>query len=141
VIEVVQGKLWNRPTPLGEGDYGPFFEACAQGRLLIQICERCGHRQFYPRPFCVRCAADVAWLETSGRGSLYTFTVIRQFRGEPFASELPYALGMVDLDEGVRMFGGITDVDPADLRVGVPLVAYAVEYEPGRAMPHWRPAR
>jgi uncharacterized OB-fold protein len=139
-MQVVQGKPWNRPAPLGEGDYGPFFEACAQGRLLVQSCPSCGHRQFYPRPFCVQCAATPEWLEASGRGSLYTYTVIRQFRGEPYASELPYALGMVDLAEGVRMFGGITGVDPAQVRIGMPLVAYAVEYEPGRAMPYWRPA-
>jgi uncharacterized protein len=140
-MDVIRGRVWSRPVPQGEGDYGPFLEGCAEGRLLVQRCTACEHRQFYPRPFCVRCAGPVEWIEASGLGSLYTFTVVRQFRGEPFGSELPYVVGMVDLDEGVRMLGTLTDVAVDDVRIGMPVESYAVEYEPGRAIVFWRPRR
>ncbi len=139
-MDVVRDRPWNRPTPQGEGDFGPFLEACAEGRLLIQQCPACHHRQFYPRALCTRCGAAPGWYEVSGRGTLYTFTVVRQFRAPPFGDELPYAVGMVDLPEGVRLFGGITTADVAGVHIGMALEAYAVEFEPGRALPYWRPA-
>ena len=61
--------------------------------------------------------------------------------GEPFAHQLPYVLAMVDLAEGVRMFGTLTDVDVESVEIGMPVTAYAREYEPGRALVYWRPAR
>jgi uncharacterized OB-fold protein len=139
MIEVVRGKAWGRPIPNGEGDYGPFLEACAAGRLLIQQCPACGHRQFYPRPMCTVCAAVPDWLEVSGLGTLHTFTVVRQFRAAPCDHQQADARGPVDLDEGVRMLGGVTDVAVDALHIGMRLGAYAVEYEPGRALPYWRP--
>ncbi|HEV8295691.1 MAG TPA: OB-fold domain-containing protein [Acidimicrobiales bacterium] len=140
MIDVVRGREWGRPIPNGEGDYGPFLEACAGGRLLIQECPQCGNRQFYPRPICTSCGGTPDWLEASGLATLHTFTVVRQFRARPFGDELPYAVGVVDLDEGVRMLGNITDVAVDDIHVGIRLVAYGVEFEPGRAVPYWRPA-
>jgi uncharacterized OB-fold protein len=71
---------------------------------------------------------------------VYTYTVIRQYGQKPFAEELPYCLVMVDLDDvPVRLFGTLTGVAPDDVRVDLPVEAYAVEYEPGRAVPYWRP--
>ncbi len=138
-MEVVTGKAWNRPRPAGEGEYGPWFEACAQGRLLVQRCPDCQHYQWYPRAVCVRCGGTPEWHAVGNRGRIYTFTVIRQYGAPPFASELPYAVAMVDLDDvPVRLFGAITDADIDAIAVGAPVEAYAVEYEPGRAVPYWR---
>ena len=139
-MDVVRGEPWNRPIPGGEGDFGAFYEACAQGRLLVQRCPACDHRQFYPRLVCTACAATPEWLECAGTGTVHTFTVIRQYRAEPFGSELPYALAMVDLPEGPRLFGRLTGVVADEVRIGLAVEAYAVEFEPGRAVVHWRPA-
>jgi hypothetical protein len=139
-MDVVRSEPWNRPIPNGEGEYGDFYEACAEGRLLVQRCPVCNHRQFYPRPVCTKCAATPEWLECGGTGTVHTFTVIRQYRAEPFGSELPYALAMIDLPEGPRMFGRLTDVAADDVRIGMAVEAYAIEFEDGRAVPHWRPS-
>ena len=138
-MDVIRGETWNRPIPNGEAEYGEFYDACAEGRLLVQRCPLCDHVQFYPRPMCTRCAATPVWLECAGVGTVYTFTVVRQYRAEPFGSELPYALAMIDLPEGPRMFGRLTGIDPADVRIGMAVEAYAVEFEPGRAIVQWRP--
>ncbi len=141
-MDVVRGRVWDRPTPLGEGDFGPWYEACAQGRLLIQRCPACGHAQWYPRPVCTACAATPQWAEVAPSGTLHTFTVVRQFLAAPFKAELPYVVGLVDLDDApsVRLFGTVTDVDVTEVRIGMSLRAYAVEYEEGRALPYWRPS-
>jgi uncharacterized protein len=140
MMEVVRDRQWDRPTPAGEGEYGPWFEACAQGKLLIQRCDACGHRQWYPRAVCTSCAATPQWEEVSHRGTVYTFTIIRQYHAKPFGGELPYCVAMVDLDDApVRMFGTLTGIAVDDVCVDLPVEAYAVEYTPGRAVPYWRP--
>ena len=83
----------------------------AEGRLLIQECPKCGHRQWYPRALCTACGADPEWLECSGRGTVHTFTSSASRGCAPFQDELPYVIAMVELDEGPLMFGNVTDCD------------------------------
>ena len=90
----------------------PFWEAASEGRLLYQRCPSCGHRQFYPRALCTACGATPEWAEASGRGEVHTFTVVRQHGGKAFREELPYVVAIVELSEGVRMMGTLTDVAP-----------------------------
>jgi uncharacterized OB-fold protein len=128
-----------RPLPAPDAVSAPYWEAAAEGRLLFQQCTVCGNRQFYPRAMCTACAGAVEWLESSGRGTVHTFTVIRQNWSEPFKSQLPYVVAMVDLDEGVRMMAGLTDCEPDDVRIGMAVEAYTVEVEDGLGIPFFRP--
>ena len=121
--------------------FAPFWEAAARGELLYQECPTCGHRQFYPRALCTACGADPEWAEASGRGTVHTFTVVRQYGTPPFKDELPYVVAVIELDEGVRMIGNVTDCAVDAVRVGMAVEAYAVEFELGLALPFWRPAR
>jgi uncharacterized OB-fold protein len=139
-MEVRTVEAWTRPRPAGEGAGGPFWAAAAQGRLIIQHCLACNTRQFYPRPLCVTCGADPEWEEASGRGVLHTFTVIRQNGAEPFRSDLPYIVGMVELEEGPRMMGNITGCDVDDVAIGMGLVAYSVKVSDQVAVVFWEPA-
>jgi uncharacterized OB-fold protein len=138
-IEVVEAAEWERPVPRKDAASGPYWEAAAEGRLLLQRCPRCGHRQFYPRHACTRCAATPEWEEASARGTVHTFTVIRQNHAKPFRDELPYIVAMIDLDEGPRMMGNVTGCDPDEVRVGMPVEAYMVKVEDGLGVPFWRP--
>ena len=128
-----------RPLPAPDAVSAPYWEAAADGRLLFQRCTACGNRQFYPRAMCTACAGDPEWVEASGRGTVHTFTVIRQNWSEPFRSQLPYVVAMVDLDEGVRMMAGLTDCDPAEVRIGMAVEAYTVRVEDGLGIPFFRP--
>jgi uncharacterized OB-fold protein len=131
---------WERPLPQKDGVSSPYWEAAGRGELLIQRCPRCGHRQFYPRALCTECGADPEWERASGRGTVHTFTVIRQNHARPFVNELPYVVAMVDLEEGVRMMGNITGCPPEDVRIGMAVEAYMVEAEPDLGVAFWRPA-
>ena len=107
-----------RPLPLPDQDTSVFWDGTRDGKLLIQRCTACGRTQFYPRYFCTLCAADIEWIEASGLGTIYTFSIVRQNGTPPFDSLVPYVLAMVDLDEGVRMMGNVVDVDVDDVAIG-----------------------
>ena len=86
--------------------------ARARASCSIQECPTAGHRQFYPRALCTACGGEPRVVdERSGRGTIHTFTVIRQYGMPPFRDELPYVVAMVELPEGPLIMGNVTDCD------------------------------
>ena len=111
-----------RPQPIPTAETAPYWRAAHEGRLEIQYCRDCARHQFYPRAFCTRCLSDqIEWLRASGRGRIYTYTVCHVTGHPAFEARVPYAIGMVELDEGVRMLAGIVDSDLGRLAVGAPV--------------------
>ncbi|MCP3821927.1 Zn-ribbon domain-containing OB-fold protein [Streptomyces sp. A3M-1-3] len=100
----------------------PYWEAAAQGRLLLRRCSACGRAHHYPREFCPHCwSDDVTWEPTSGRATLYTWSVVHRNDLPPFGSRVPYVAAVVDLAEGPRMMTEVVDCAAADLRIGMAL--------------------
>ncbi len=92
--------------PYGDPTTEPFWAACRERRLLVQRCGACGHHQFYPRPLCLACESlDLAWVEVSGKGTIYSLTTVRI----PVTPELPppYRVAIVELAEGPRLLSNI----------------------------------
>jgi uncharacterized protein len=139
MMEVVRGRTWTKPLPERDPVFAPFWEGAAEGRLLYQECPVCGHRQFYPRALCTACGADPAWAEASGRGTVHTYTIVRQYGAPPFKDELPYVVAVIELDEGVKMVGNVTDCPVDAVHVGMPVEAYAVAAAERVGVPFWRP--
>jgi uncharacterized OB-fold protein len=111
-----------RPLPILDSRSRVFFDAAAEGKLLIQRCASCGVHQFYPRAHCTRCfAPDPDWVEASGRGALHTFSIVHRTPNEEFAEDCPYVFAIVELEEGVRMTANLVDVDLRDLRCDMPV--------------------
>ncbi|WBO65617.1 Zn-ribbon domain-containing OB-fold protein [Streptomyces camelliae] len=82
----------------------PYWEAAAEGRLLIRRCGACGRAHHYPREFCPHCwSEDVTWEEASGRATLYTWSTVHRNDLPPFGERTPYIAAVVDLAEGPRM--------------------------------------
>lgn len=107
------------PTPGRETT--PFWDALAEGRLVLPRCDNGGHVVWYPRQFCPVChTMGVSWFEASGKGAIYSFTVVRQAHGEwkPF---VPYVIAYVELDEGPRVLTNIIDCDPETVAIGDPV--------------------
>ncbi|NGN66679.1 Zn-ribbon domain-containing OB-fold protein [Streptomyces sp. A7024] len=121
----------------------PWWEAAAEGRLLIRRCraDGCGAAHHYPREFCPQCwSEDVVWEEASGVGSLYTWSVVHMNDLPPFGERVPYAAAVVELAEGPRMMTEVVDCAEADLRVGMPLRVTFREGGGERRVPVFRPA-
>jgi hypothetical protein len=138
--DVITPTEWTKPLPTVDDVNRPFWTAAAEGRLVIQECAQCGHRQFYPRALCTQCGGEPGWIECSGRGEVHTFTIVRQMGMRPFRDELPYVVAMVTLEEGPRLMGNVTDVDPDAVRIGLPVEVYFVRAAEDVGIPMWRPA-
>jgi uncharacterized protein len=138
--EVLTPGEWQKPLPGPDDVNREYWAAAAEGRLLVQECPSCGHRQFYPRALCTQCGGEPGWLTCSGRGTVHTFTVIRQMGMPPFRDELPYVVAMIELEEGPLMMGNVTGVEPDAVRIGLPVEAYFVRAADDVGIPMWRPA-
>jgi uncharacterized protein len=138
--DVTTVEEWSKPLPQPDNVSAPYWQAGAEGRLLVQQCPKCGHRQFYPRALCTVCASDPEWLECTGRGTVHTFTVVRQNGARPFRDELPYPIAMVELEEGPLIMGAITDCDVDDVRIGMPVEVHFLKAADDIGIPYWRPA-
>ncbi len=89
-------------NPIRDG----FRAGLAQGELLVQKCNDCGGLNMYPRHACPHCQSlSLGWQKASGRGILHSYTVLRQGAPQGFEGDLPYALGVVKLQEGVQLLG------------------------------------
>jgi uncharacterized OB-fold protein len=95
-----------KPSPQISEVSRPYWEAAAEGRLVLQHCASCGKVRHYPRLLCDACYSDaVDWKQASGRGKVHSWTVAHYAYHPAFAPDLPYTLVTVDLDEGVRALG------------------------------------
>jgi uncharacterized protein len=112
-----------RPAPIGDADSAPYWTGAHQGRLMVQRCRDCGEAQLYGRAHCRRCRGAVVWEEASGRGTVYSFTVIRQNYVRPFRDLVPYVVALVDLEEGPRVMTNIVGCEPEAVRIGMPVTA------------------
>jgi len=84
----------------------PYYEALARGELIVQHCKSCDRNIMYPRHLCPFCyEADLDWVPVSGKGILHSFAVQRVGAPTGFEDDLPFALGVVKLDEGVQLLG------------------------------------
>ncbi|OZI25851.1 hypothetical protein CAL26_00335 [Bordetella genomosp. 9] len=100
------------PAPATNPENEAFFTAAAQGKLLYGHCVSCGRAHYYPRRSCPHCfSASVDWVEASGRGQIYTYTVT----GNETDRQV---LAFIELDEGVRMLSNIVGAPPTMLAVG-----------------------
>ena len=106
-----------RPQPVATAETRPYWDAARESRLMVQHCASCRRHQFYPRAFCAACLSDdVQWVQARGTGRIYTFTICR-IAANP-AMTAPYAVALIDLDEGVRMLADIVDCDIELIRTG-----------------------
>ena len=141
--EIPRTKTWHLPVP--DVETKRYWDAAAASRLLIKYCRRCRAHFFYPRDHCPRCwATDTEWQDASGRGTVYTFTIVHQNDLPPFNERVPYVVAIVELEEGVRMTANIEGCAPDDVRCGMPVVVdYRLEQrseEESVALPVFKPA-
>jgi uncharacterized OB-fold protein len=129
-----------KPVPVPDEISAPFFKGAREGKLMLQHCSGCERWSFPVRERCPHCfAARLEWRQASGRGTLYTFTVMHQVMNPGFASAVPYNLAQVDLEEGVRMVSNVVGIRNDALRVGMKLEAVFEDVGESVSLPKFRP--
>jgi uncharacterized OB-fold protein len=119
-----------------------FWDAARDHRLVVQRCTECGYYIHWPRPLCPKCHSDkLAPAPVSGRGKVYTFTVVHHMFHPAFADDMPYNLALVELEEqpGLRMLANVIDCPNDALRIGM-LVEVTFEDREEHTVPQFRPA-
>jgi uncharacterized OB-fold protein len=131
-----------RPIPDPDDQSGPFWEAAARHQLVVQRCASCGRFRHPPRPMCPACRSmEAAFEPVSGRAHLWSWVVAHPPVLPAFAERVPYNVGVVELEVGVRMIGQVVDCANEDLRAGMPVEVAFEDVEEGVSLPGWRPAR
>ena len=124
-----------RPTVFSQ----PFWDACRRGELTFQRCNACEGIVFIPQPACTHClSADLRWERSAGKGAIYSWTVV--WRPQTPAFEIPYAIAIIDVDEGYQMMSNVVGVDPATLKVEQRVEVSFHTMNDEITMPYFRPA-
>jgi uncharacterized OB-fold protein len=102
-----------------------FFAGAARGELLVPRCDECGTYVWYPREACPRDGGTLTWTRVSGRGTLFSWTVVQRAFLPAFAEMVPFVSALVALDEdpAVRIVSYLVDVVPDALRADLPVEA------------------
>ena len=136
-----------RLPPLPEGRLAidrwtePFWRACTERRLTVAECPQCGTRRMPPTPFCPGCRGQqLRWLEVSGRGRIYTFTVVRRAILPGMQAHLPYAPAVISLEEypQIRLISTVIDSDIAALQIDAPVSVSWHDDGDGQILPFFK---
>jgi hypothetical protein len=112
-----------------------FYKFLAQRKLMAGKCTNCGKIHLPPRPLCDNCFhQQFTWLEIAGTGKLVTYTIIH-VAPEQFQHLAPYAVGIVQLKNGLKLPGRITSA--TQLRIGMPLTIDFTKCTTAQSWPQW----
>ena len=110
-----------RPIPVPNELSKPFWDAAREHVLAMQRCQSCGHFQHPPYPTCVNCMGiDLKFEPVEGKGAIYAYTIMYHVGDKRFASAVPYASIIVELDQapGALMAGNLLDAPYTEAKVG-----------------------
>jgi uncharacterized protein len=122
------------PSPVVTVGTEAFWNAARAGRFVVPTCNACGKAHWYPRAICPFCdTSKIEWRNASGRGTIYTFSVMRR-------TKEPYVIAHVTLAEGPTMLTNIVDCDFDKVRIGQAVAVVFKATENGPPAPMFKPA-
>jgi uncharacterized OB-fold protein len=118
----------------------PFWDSVRAHAVAVQRCTSCGTYRYAPKELCHRChCPDAEWRAIEGRGTIYTFTVIRRAPNDAYQAEAPYILAHVEMTEGFRMIGVVRGMSVESVRIGMPVVAAYEDIDDEWSLLEFRP--
>jgi len=131
-----------KPVPVVNPWARPFWEACREKRLTIQECKECGKHVFYPRIACPHCFSDrLDWVEASGKGTVYTYSVVVSNAPSAFIKDMPYVIAVIRLEEGVQMLSNVVECKPEDVRCDMPVEVTFEKLDEQFTLPKFKPIK
>ena len=127
------------PPPERTPETREFWDATAEGRLVLAHCDACDTVIWYPKACCPRCGpGSVSWQQAAGTGTVYSFTVVRRAPGA-FADAVPFVVAYVELDEGPRVLTNVVGCDPDQVFIGQSVRVVFADTGEGSARRPFRP--
>lgn len=134
-------KGYPKPLPLMQGLTKEFYEWCKKHELRFQRCSDCGAWRHVPREMCAECGSmRWEWAKSSGRGKVFTWTVVARAMHPAFMEDVPYAPVVVEMEEGVRLVSWVVDCPPEELEMGMPVEVVFDDVTPEVTLPKFRRA-
>ena len=131
-----------KPLPAPDADSAAFWSGLRDGRLLLQHCPACGHVQYYQQGLCRVCGSErLEHRAASGRGRVYSYSVVHRAPGPAVKADTPYAVLLVERAEGPRMISSLVDGDPDAVAIGMPVEIAFDAVTDEVTLPRFRPAR
>jgi uncharacterized OB-fold protein len=110
----------SRPLPTITLDSAEYWASTRAHATKMQRCTRCAAFRFYPTPICGECGStDFTWELISGRGTVYSFSVVHRSAGPAFETGTPTILVLVTLEEGPTMMADLIDCPPDEVSIGL----------------------
>jgi len=118
----VPERAHEKPLPSADADSEAYWKALKDGRLLLQHCGECSAVQAYHQAICRKCGSTaLEHRPASGYSTVYSFSVVHRAPGPAFKDDTPYAVLLVELDEGPRMISSFVGGKPEDVTFGMRL--------------------
>lgn len=130
------------PVPAVSRETLPWWQAAAEHRLVVQACGDCGRRQLPPGPICRRChGRNLGWHDVPGTGTIYTYTIVHRAMIPSLATQLPYTVIVVQLDdaEDARLVSNLVDTPPTTITIGMRVEVVWETLSPTLTVPRFRP--
>ena len=135
-------KMYKLPLPRVGGHSAEFYKFCMEHELRFQRCKDCSAWRHIPRDMCAKCGSfNFEWARSSGRGTVFSWTVAAQPFVPQFVPLVPYAPAVIELEEGVRMVSWVTDIKPNELALGIPVEVAFDDVTPEVTLPRFRRRR
>lgn len=131
---------YTKPVPAIDPDSQPYWDGAKEGRLMIQRCKATGQTFLYSRQLVPGVDdSAVEWIEASGKGTIYSFTVARRPAGQAFVDDVPYVVVSVTLEEGARVMSNLVTDDPDGVRIGQEVEVFFDAVSEELTIPKFRP--
>lgn len=131
---------YKKPIPVPSIESKPYWEGLRQHRLLIQCCNVCCHFWFPPSTHCPNCTCpEFTWTQISGRGKVFSYVVYHRVYHPGFADEVPYTVGLIELDEGPRMISNVIGIPPVQVVCEMPVEVVFEDISEHTTVPKFRP--
>lgn len=109
-------------APAVDWESRAWWEGAGRGELVLQRCRACKTVQHRPRGICATCLSDdIEHFVATGRGTVYTYSVVRQNQMPAFAKAVPYVVAYVQLEEGPQLLTNIVGCDPDSVTIDMPV--------------------
>ncbi len=130
-----------KPLPTPDTDSAAFWSGLKEGKLLLQHCLDCGNVQYYQQGMCRRCGGErLEHRAASGRGKVHSYSVVYRAPGPAFKRDVPYAVLLVELEEGPRMISSLVGAKPESVTFDMPVQLVCEKASEEITLPRFRPA-
>ncbi len=127
------------PAPTEHGL--PYWKGARDHQLEFLRCGNCGRWANYVRLQCPNCGSrDLSWTRCSGRGALYSYSVLHRASSPAFKEKVPYVLAIIELEEGIRMMSHLINCDLAQIEMDMEVEVVFDDLDDDIAVPYFQPS-